>query len=285
MERYEFKPRKLPLINGFAARRILEDIRDGKKKTQFSPDLGKTMKVVEIERTTVKTNPPLTPRILEKLARHPGRIYLMTEEFPAVEFSEEGHYYKLRAVGEVGAPTVEIDGIHMHRIKEMTPWQDSKRKISLLSIKRGNRVLDICTGLGYTAILATRSGGRVITIEKSKGVLEIAEYNPYSWELDRIPIILGDATEVINEFEEQSFDRVLLDPPRFSVAGELYGENFYAAIFRIIKKSGIFVHYVGAPGRVRGKKLVKGVTQRLKNVGFEIIGFDTTVECVISRRP
>jgi predicted methyltransferase len=55
-------------------------------------------------------------------------------------------------------PTLEISGIHMHRIKKVDPKTDTELKLKALGRIYGV-VLDICTGLGYTAILAARRKG------------------------------------------------------------------------------------------------------------------------------
>src|SRR5262249_7640496 len=72
-----------------------------------------------------------------------------------------------------GAPTTLVAGLPMHRIKDTDPWADSQAKIATLAPVSG-RVLDTATGLGYTAILAARTAGEVVTIELDPAALEIA---------------------------------------------------------------------------------------------------------------
>ena len=62
------------------------------------------------------------------------------------------------------------------------------------------RVLDTCTGLGYTAIEAAKTAEQVITIELDPTALEVARLNPWSRELfenPRIQQIVGDAFDEI----------------------------------------------------------------------------------------
>ncbi len=179
------------------------------------------------------------------------------------------HYYKL--VPTI-PPTIEIDGIRMHRTKGTDPRRDTLSKVNAVDPREGETILDTCMGLGYTAIEAARRGAYVITVEKDRNVVELARINPWSRELfvgGRIQVITGDVSEVVRKFRNGSFDAVIHDPPRFSLAGELYGREFYSQIYRILKPGGRLFHYVGNPGgRYRRKDLQKGVMERLREVGF-----------------
>ncbi|MHA2358284.1 MAG: class I SAM-dependent methyltransferase, partial [Candidatus Heimdallarchaeaceae archaeon] len=78
-------------------------------------------------------------------------------------------------------------------------------------------------------------------------------------------------SEAIRSLKADSFDVILHDPPRFSFAGELYSEEFYKELYRVLRKDGRLLHYVGKPGsKYRGKDFVKGVHNRLSNVGFKV---------------
>ncbi|HDI75399.1 MAG TPA: methyltransferase [Thermoprotei archaeon] len=185
-------------------------------------------------------------------------------------FSGE-HYYKLRAVSPQTAPTLEIDGIHMHRIKDITPWRDAFLKIRALRIRPGSRVLDVCTGLGYTAIHALRRRAReVVTVEKDENVLKLAEFNPWSWKLSdhRITIIHGRAETAVKSLRPGSFDYIIHDPPRIGLAGELYSLEFYRDLFMLLKRGGRLFHYTGQPFEKVGYKVVGGIKARLKKAGF-----------------
>jgi predicted methyltransferase len=170
-------------------------------------------------------------------------------------------------------PTLEISGIHMHRIKEVDPKTDSELKLKALGRIYGT-VLDICTGLGYTAILAARrkSVKKVVTIEKDENVLKIAKQNEFSKELfenPKIEIIVGDAFEEIKKFEDESFDFIIHDPPRISLAPELYSFKFYLELARVLRKKGKLFHYVGEPGKFSRKNFMKGIIKRILLAGFK----------------
>ncbi|MGC8993675.1 MAG: methyltransferase [Candidatus Aenigmatarchaeota archaeon] len=170
-------------------------------------------------------------------------------------------------------PTLEISGIHMHRIKDVDPKTDTELKIKSLG-KIYGKILDICTGLGYTAILVARNKKveKVITIEKDKNVIKIAKQNEFSKELfenPKIEIIIGDAFEEVKKFENESFNFIIHDPPRFSLAPELYSQEFYNQLFRVLKKGGKMFHYTGEPGKLSGKNYLKGIVKRLLLAGFK----------------
>ena len=187
----------------------------------------------------------------------------------------ENHYYKLVEL-EGGETTLEIDGIRMHQTKNKTPLQDARDKVKVLGVRKNSVVLDICTGLGYSALSCLNDGKakKVYTIEKDENEIKIAKKTPPSKQLfsdNRIQLINKDAVEAIEEFPNDYFDFILHDPPRLSFAGELYSLEFYKQLYRILKNGGRLFHYTGTPGAVRGKNIPKGVKQRLGEAGFKNI--------------
>lgn len=131
--------------------------------------------------------------------------------------------------------------------------------------------------LGYTAIHSLRYGAlEVITVEKDINVLKIAELNPWSKDLENpsIKIILGNAFEVIKKFNDEEFDRVIHDPPRIHLAGELYSFEFYKELYRVLKKNGILYHYTGVPGIVHGHDVAHGISKRLIAAGFQVFKYE-----------
>lgn len=92
-----------------------------------------------------------------------------------------------------------------------------------MRVRKGSIVLDVCTGLGYSAIACARAGAsEVTTLELQPTVLEIARQNPLSCQLFTLPQIRqlqGDALELIRQLPDEYFTAALHDPPRFSHAG------------------------------------------------------------------
>lgn len=189
-----------------------------------------------------------------------------------IKFYSEGTGRFYRLVGTNTWPYLEISGIRMHRADEVDPKTDAILKIRALGRIYGS-VLDCCTGLGYTAILAAKSKNvrEVITVEKDENVILIAMQNPFSKQLfedKKIKLVIGDILEVVKEFNDSYFNFIIHDPPRISIAPELYSLEIYKQLFRVLKYGGRMLHYVGRPGEKQGKNYLKGIMKRLRLAGF-----------------
>lgn len=69
----------------------------------------------------------------------------------------------------------------MQRVKGIAPWEDTLEKVRAARVHDGMSLLDVCTGLGYTAIASLDlDASSVITVEKDENVLKIASANPWS---------------------------------------------------------------------------------------------------------
>ncbi|KAJ1407977.1 S-adenosyl-L-methionine-dependent methyltransferase, partial [Ochromonadaceae sp. CCMP2298] len=157
-----------------------------------------------------------------------------------------------------GAPTMVLGGFTMHRIAgdDVDPMVDTRNKLASIKIHPNMRVLDTCMGLGYTAVGAARlvgqGGGSVTTIEFDEASLEMCAFNPWSQQLfdQTVPveILLGDSCDLITGFADATFDCVIHDPPaRALCKSDLYGQQFYNQLFRVLKPRGQMFHYIGNP--------------------------------------
>ncbi|OYT39131.1 MAG: methyltransferase [Desulfurococcales archaeon ex4484_58] len=214
--------------------------------------------------------------------RFDGKVYEIIRRSPS-------RFYKLKVVKYSRAPTLEINGIHMHRIKDIDPWSDSYLKVRRARVRRGDIVLDTCLGLGYTALNALKQGARVVySVEIDESVIWIAEHNPWSHGLvdDRIKIVQGDVVELVNQFKDSFFDKIIHDPPRYSGStGELYSLEFYNELYRVLKPGGILYHYTGEPRRHGSPSIVKGIGDRLRKTGFYPVIFDRKSMGYIAFKP
>lgn len=196
----------------------------------------------------------------------------MSIDSAEIKFYDEKTDRFYRLVRTSTWPYLEISGIRMHRADTIDPKTDAIMKVRALGRIYGI-VLDCCTGLGYTAILAAKAKSvkKVITIEKDENVIFIARQNPFSRDLfenDKIELIIGDAFYEVAKFKDKYFNFIIHDPPTISIAPELYSLEFYRQLYRILKDNGRIVHYVGRPGVRRGKRYLKGIVKRLRMAGF-----------------
>ncbi len=264
-----------PMLTSVQAKAILAGITEvsldlGLSKTRIKPtDDGYILRKGEI----------IDVESLDKIASNDDAAYFVDKKSVFMAATSGKHFYKL--IPTAGAPTIEIDGIRMHRTKDTTPDRDAIEKLNILNI-RGGLVLDTCMGLGYTAIQAVRRGAsNVISVEFEPNVLLISKINPWSRELyasKSIHKLIGDSFYVVDAFPVNQFDYIIHDPPRHSSAGHLYGQEFYNKLARVIKANGRMFHYTGEPGsKYRKVNIHTGIKRRLRMAGFNEIEYHPTV--------
>lgn len=198
-------------------------------------------------------------------------------------------FYKLKAISCCDPPTLEINGIHMHRLKDTTPIIDSKTKVKSAGVKKGDVVLDTCLGLGYTAILSLEKGAKeVYSFEIDENVIWVTERNPWSRRLGSPNIVVykEDVVKGVTMFPNDFFDKIIHDPPRFSgTTGDLYSLAFYRELYRILKPGGILFHYTGEPRRHGTPSILKGIKERLSQAGFRVLRYDSRAEGFVCYKP
>jgi predicted methyltransferase len=260
------------ILSHYQASALLEAQHAGHTTADISLDLGLT--TVEVALTPDRLILPdavLAWPEIEEIARHETACFSVEDDHARMirGFSE----FTSRAYGlmpTAAAPTMLISGLPMHRIKGTNPQQDTLAKIKAIAPIQG-RVLDTCTGLGYTAIEAAKTAERVITIELDPTAQEMARFNPWSRALfdnPKIEQIIGDAFDEIQKFADGSFACLLHDPPMLSLAGDLYSGDFYAECWRVLRRNGKLFHYIGDPASKSGARTTKGVVRRLQAAGF-----------------
>lgn len=251
-------------------------------------DLGvsKTMTCLEDRRLIIGDN---RLYIDEVMPSEEDRVVLYDIEtrsiYEVIRYTMKG-FYKLKAIAVDKAPTLEISGIHMHRIINTDPWQDTLSKVKAARIRRGNIVLDTCMGLGYTSIASLIYGAKeVYTFEIDENVFWIAERNPWSRGLlnDSIRTYQGDVTRLLQFIPEYTFHRIIHDPPRFTRStGDLYSLEFYKELYRVLKPHGLLFHYTGEPGKHSNISVTRGVKDRLEKAGFKVLDFNRDAQGFIA---
>jgi predicted methyltransferase len=261
------------VLSHYQAGELLDAFKAEKPATTVSPNLGLSTVEVGIDSQGV---------------RFPDGQSLGWDDVTTINESEVGCFLleecvlrKIQAFSETtnrpvslmpttGAPTLLLAGFPMHRIKGIEPHKDTQLKVKTIAPLVG-RVLDTATGLGYTAIEAAKTAETVVTIELDPTVLEIARLNPWSRALfasTNIEQCIGDSYQVVQELESESFQRILHDPPTFSLAGDLYSGDFYNQLYRVLARGGRLFHYIGDLESRTGRRVYDGVMRRLREAGF-----------------
>ncbi len=146
-------------------------------------------------------------------------------------------------------------------------------------------VLDLCFGLGYNTAAAldkfTGSRMTVVGLESYQGIVDeiinlcdsgeypfqceyamehVAREGRYSDKTVSVELKMGDARETIKELKDSSFDVVFHDPFSPQKCPELWTEEFFKEVYRVMKKGGKLATYSCA----------RVVRDNLKAAGFEV---------------
>ncbi len=263
-----------PIVLSFIQTQLLLQAQQaGKHRVEVSPDLGLTTVelVIEPEGAHFPNGELLRWDAIEKISASANNCFVIEDSEPRkIQLFSEFTNRLYSLMPTPAAPTMLVSGIPMHRIKGTDPYRDTLEKIKTVRPVVGH-VLDTATGLGYTAIEAAKTADHVVTVELDPAALEIARLNPWSQALFDNPKItqrIGDSYDVVEEFDDQTFTRIIHDPPAFRLAGHLYSGEFYAELHRVLRRGGRLFHYVGNPESKSGGNITRGVMRRLQEAGF-----------------
>jgi predicted methyltransferase len=260
------------LLSHFQAKVLLAAREAGKEEARVSADLGLSFEKAVLAASGVHLLDQEIPwAVLEEIREEERRVFRWEEgEAKGVQVFSEALNAVRTLCPTPSAPTTLISGIPMHRVKDTDPWKDSQAKLAVIGPNRGP-VLDTCFGLGYTALLAAKKSERVTSVEIDPAALELARQNPWSvpvFDNPRISVTVGDILEVILNLPTGAFSAVIHDPPTLSLAGDLYGLDFYRELRRVLKRNGTLFHYIGDPESRLGSSVYPGVMNRLTQAGF-----------------
>lgn len=261
------------VLSHYQAKEILFAQHKGSGIVNISLDLGLSTRQLELKVSglLLPDGEILRWQTIQKIAVSTSSCYIIENGSPrAIQFFSQ-HTDRLYSLyPTLGAPTMLVSGIPMHRIKGTDPHRDTLEKIRSIKPLVG-QVLDTATGLGYTAIQAARTADQVITIELDPAVIQVCRLNPWSQALfdnPRITQIIGDSYDILAGMKPSSFTRIIHDPPAFSLAGELYSLNFYQELHRVMRNRSRLFHYIGNPESKSGGNVTAGVIRRLEQAGF-----------------
>ena len=278
-----------PLVTAFEARRCVEARERGDATASVSFDFSKTPRVnAALSSTGVRATMGgrdvfVAWDDVETMAADARGVYEPVNEDDwttggfrkVVRYSEDtNRAVSLMPTGDGTWPTALIAGFSMHRFGVgVDPKEDTEKKlVSAGPIRKGARVLDVCTGLAYTSCVASEKyGARVTTIELDRTMTAMCRVNPHSRPLFEggIEQLYGNGADVVKTLPDAEFDVIVHDPPTFSLAGELYSTEFYAELKRVLKSKGRIYHYIGDPKSASGSGVAAGVVRRLKEIGFD----------------
>lgn len=262
----------LPLLTLQVHEALMTARRSGTREVECSLDLGRSLTSVRVHADSWEwrgSHYPFLQRCKERT------IYSWTGEGfePVARFTTS--LIKLVPT-EWGPPTFEIDGIKMLPTLNVSPYEDAQRKVTLIE-PHGKTILDTCGGLGYFAVWCLQLGAaRIVSYEVNDSVLWLRRVNPWSPEGggvvdERLTLVHADVLDEIGSYPAKAFDAVLHDPPRFGIAGELYSQQFYDELTRVLKPRGRLFHYVGAPNKLTsGRDVPREVSKRLQRAGFRV---------------
>ncbi|MDH4165592.1 MAG: methyltransferase domain-containing protein [Gammaproteobacteria bacterium] len=262
----ESMPSRGPLLTARVHERLLVARRRGERTLACSLDLDRSQTQVESgadEWRWHEGSYPYLERCRERTIYH----WAGTAFEPVARFGTS--LLKLVPT-DWGPPTFEIDGVKMLPTKQVSPYDDARRKVALIE-PGGKRILDTCAGLGYFAAWCLEGGASEVTsYEINPDVLWLRALNPWSpAEGPGLNLVAGDIGAAIRGFADVSFDAILHDPPRFGLAGELYSQDFYDELARVLKPGGRLFHYTGTPNRLTsGRDVPQEVQRRLRLAGF-----------------
>jgi predicted methyltransferase len=262
----------LIVLSHYQTRRILQ-FKGARDAAAVSLDLGLSESEISLQDKGVifPGGDSLTWKLVSRITKNENNCFLIKHgEAVKIQEYSETHDRLYTLYPTENAPTMLVSGLPMHRIKGITPWQDTQSKLKAFGKTRGH-ILDTATGLGYTAILASLEAAMVTTIELDHAAQVIAGYNPWSRKLfhnPKITQIIGDTCDLIKEFNDETFYGIIHDPPVISLAGEMYSKVFYQQAYRVLTTNGKMFHYVGNPQSRSGARTTRGVAARLQEAGF-----------------
>lgn len=276
----------LPIITVKEANQIIDAVDKGLEFVDISLDLGITKYTVKISGEEIIFKDDIL--FLEDIKGIKEDFCYVIEESELKKlgfFSDETQfYYKLFPTRDW--PTMMFSSTPMHRYSKISPREDTLSKIKNIQPIKG-KVLDTCCGLGYTAIMASSYATAVYTHECDDNVVYLEAINPYSRKLfteKKIKHIFGNIYDIITDYEDDFFDIIIHDPPTPKYSPELYSDEFYHELLRVLKSGGYMYHYAPAPHKTKGEEFYKRLEMRLIRAGFSEVIYHASSSGIVAKK-
>lgn len=125
----------------------------------------------------------------------------------------------------------------------------------MITMNKPNKILELGTAIGYSAILMNLTSGgasEITTIERDEKMIELAEINIEKYGLqNKITVLQGDCLEILENLQDE-YDMIFMD------AGKGHYNHFLPHCLRLLKKEGVLIaDNVLFRGMVASKELVK----------------------------
>ena len=253
-----------PILSSDVLRKLEAASRSGSAHTEATLDLGISKMKLDLDTAGFFVEGKHVDFI--KLRPDDKSCYVVVDgALQKVQFSspETGFIYKL--VPTSFRPILQTSGTPMHKMEFIARVEKDKL---------AGKVLDAGTGLGYTAIAASRTAEQVITVEIDKTIIEVARLNPYSQALFKsknINLIIDDLSEKIKGFRDSEFDFIILDVGNQRIFADFFSGENYRQAYRVLKSGGKLYHYIPQPQVTRGRDFTAEVMKRIKAAGFSDI--------------
>ena len=232
-------------------------------RVRISLDLGLTMQEFLLDHGLVIT--PNGDELAMPALKKDEKVCFVWQdkEFKRMRFhgEETGMIYEL--VETAGRPMLKVSATPFHK------WDFIKR---IEAEKLTGVVLDAGTGLGYTAIAASKTAKQVVTVENDPHVLQVQQLNPWSQlQAKNIEQVYDDICNYVRGVKDATFDTIILDGGTPRSSGHFFSLENYQQMRRILKKNGTLYHYLPDHGVQRGRDFPAEVIARIKKAGFRTV--------------
>lgn len=140
-----------------------------------------------------------------------------------------------------GYITDELDGLKFQisplSFYQVNPVQAKKiyeKAIEYASLSGGEKVYDLCCGIGTISLFAARKAGKVYGVEIVPEAIEDAKRNAGLNGITSVLFTAASAEDWLSHIEDMSSDVVILDPPRSGMAREALDAIAEASPSRIV---------------------------------------------------